>query len=345
MSGILLGSKYYRYDEQNNIEVIRIYKHNDLEVKVYLDNDKDTKTKMTIEELNKNYVRLNPHAILNFCIVKVGSDLDDVIVTMHKLSDLNTGEPTPYCACRQNITDVFANQIRLTETLYVGCSMSLATCPPDVDYRIMLACDQINKCVNLCTYMDDTLDDILGIIKTKEFDITLQALFVDHIKFQVKNNPTLSAMKNRLMAYETYNGYCKTLRTLLEQNNFMYDFYKAFEIEPITMEVTYDQNGVLNAEVTKFISDLHEVNITSTLCMPYWYDIDLSKIDNTYTLIMDKNDKLYVVAYVSNGTKHIEIENIETPENIEKLINSTIANNKSVKEAAEYIRINKNKYK
>ena len=344
-TNLLLGAKYYRYDEQNNIEVIRIYKFNDLEVKAYLDNDKEDKRKLTMEELNKNYVRLNPHSIINFCIVKIKDGLDDVIVMMHKMSDLQKEEPTPYCACRQNITDVFANQIRLSDKLYVGCCMSLETCPPDVDYRIMLACDKISKCINLCAYMDDTLESILDIVKTKEFDITLQALFADHVKFEIKQNPVLESMKSRIMSLDTYNGYCQSLKTLLEQNNFMYDFYRGFNIIPIDKEVTYDNEGVLNPEITKIIGDIFEVNITSTLCMPYWYDIDLSQIDNTYVLLMDKNDNLFVVAYVSIGPKHIEIENVETPENIEKMINSTIASNKSVKEAAEYIRINKNKYK
>ena len=51
-----------------------------------------------------------------------------------------------------------------------------------------------------------------------------------------------------------------------------------------------------------------------------------------------------VVAYVSNGSKHIEIENIESDENIDKLINSTLSENKSIKEVAERLRINKSKY-
>ena len=78
--------------------------------------------------------------------------------------------------------------------------------------------------------------------------------------------------------------------------------------------------------------------------MEYWYDIDLSNINNDYALILDKNNKLFVMAYVSNGPKHIDIEKVESEENIKRLANSTIGNNRSIKEAANHIRINKNKY-
>jgi hypothetical protein len=255
-----------------------------------------------------------------------------------------TNEPTPYCACRQNITDIFANQIKISNKMFVGCSMSLDTCPPDVDYRVMVACNGMQKCVNVCTYMDDTLDDLLYMVNTKDFDRTLEALFVDHINYEAKSNPAVAAGRNMLMKKDTYFGYCKSLRTLLEHNNFMYDFYQTFRIVPLDKEVTYDSQGVLNPEITAIISDIYQENIVSTLCMKYWYDIDLEQIDNDYTLIMDKNDNLYVVAYVSSGRKHIDIENVESEENIEKLANSSVGDNKSIKEAAEFIRLNKNKY-
>lgn len=345
MNNILLGSKYYRYDDNNNIEVVRIYKFNENEIKVYMDDDKNNKFKITVKELNEKYIRLNPHAIVNFCIVKVGNNLDDVIVTMHKMSDLTTNEPTPFCACRQNITDIFANQLRLSEKLYVGCSMSLTTCPPDIDYRMMIACNGIQKCVNVCAYMDDTLNDLLSMIKTKDYDRTLEALFIDHVNYEMKNNPILSSMKERIYKLDTYDGYCKSLKLLLDQNNFMYDFYQAFNIIPIDEEVIYDEDsGAVSDNIVKIISDIYEINIISTLCMKYWYDIDLSNIDNDYVLIMDKNDNLFVIAYVSIGPKHIEIENVESEENIQKLIDSTIGQNKSIREAANHIRINKNKY-
>ena len=340
-NNLLLGAKYYRYDENGNIEVVRVTRHNESEAKIY---DGNEYKKITLEDLQKQYIRLNPHAIVNFCIVKLKDGLDDVIVTMHKMSDLTSNEPTPYCVCRQNITDIFANQIQLSDKMYVGCCMSLDTCPPDIDYRIMIACNGMEKCINVCTYMDDTLNDIIGLVKAKDFNNTLESLFIDHVNAVVRNNPALEAIKDRIKKLDHYDGYCKTLELLLEQNNFMYDFYQAFNIIPIDEEVTYDSEDALDPKITDIISNLYEINITSTLCVKYWYDVDLSDIDNDYVLIMDKNNKLYVVAYVSSGPKNIDIEKVESEENIERLANSTLGNNKSIKAAADHIRLNKNKY-
>lgn len=342
-TNLLLGAKYYRY-EGDDLKLIRVMKFcSETEVKITEEDTKEVK-RVSIKEIEDNYVRLNPHAIINFCIAGLKDGLDDVMVMVHKMSDLASNEPTPYCVCRQNITDIFANQIQLSEKMYVGCCMSLETCPPDIDYRIMIACNSMKKCINVCAYMDDTLDSILEFVKEKEFNNTLEALFIDHVNAVVRNTPTLSMMKDRIMKLDSYDGYCKTLRLLLEQNNLMYDFYRAFRIIPIDEVMVYNSEGAVANNIVDIISNLYEVNIVSTLCMKYWYDIELDKIDNDYTLIMDKNNDLFVVAYVSNGVKHINIEAVESEENIEKLANSALGNNKSIKEAAEHIRLNKNKY-
>lgn len=342
---LLLGAKYYRYKDNDKLEVIRVTKLlNDTDIKVTNDDSKDS-WKMTKKELYENYVKLNPHAVINFCIVKLKDGLlNDVVVTMHKMSDLTSNEPTPYCVCRQNITDIFANQIKISDKLFVGCCMSIDTCPPDIDYRIMIACDGMEKCINVCAYMDDTLDDILNMVNTKDFDRTLESLYIDHVNSIVKKNPTLKMMKERIMNLEYDDGYCKSLRLLLEQNNFMYDFYQAFRIIPIDKEVVYNEENVLSQEIVDIISDLYEINIISTMCTKYWYDINLDNIQNDYSMIMDKNNNLYVVAYISDGPKHINIENIESAENIERLANSTLSDNRSIREAADHIRLNKSKY-
>ena len=340
-NNLLLGAKYYRYNDNDDIELIRIIKFNDTEVKISIG---DETKKITIKELEENYIRLNPHAIINFCIVKLKDGLDDIIVTVHKMSDLTSNEPTPYCVCRQNITDIFANQIQISNKMYVGCCMSLETCPPDIDYRIMIACNGMEKCINVCAYMDDTLDNILSMINSKSFNNTLEALFIDHVNAVIRNNQSLSMMKERIMKLDSYDGYCKTLRLLLEQNNFMYDFYRAFGIIPIDEVVTYNKEGSVSENIIDIISNIFEINIASTFCMDYWYDIELDEIKNDYTLIMDKNNNLYVIAYVSSGPKHINIENVESEDNIERMANSTIRENRSIKEAANHIRLNKNKY-
>lgn len=340
-----LGTKFYRYIEDDKIEIIRVYKSNEVDVSVYDTSNEDNKFKLSLKELEDKYVRLNPHAIINFCIAKVGNNLDDVIVAMHKYSDITSNEPTPYAVCRQNITDVFANQIKISDKMYVGCCMSLYTCPQDVDYRMMIACNGITKSVSVYSYLDDSLDDILRFVKLKDYNRALESLFEDHIKYEASKNPVINSLKNRILNQDHYDGYCKTLKLLLEENNFMYDFYQAFNIIPIDKEVIIDkETSTTTADVIDIIENIYNINITSSLCIKYGYDIDLDNIDNDHVLILDSTDNLYVLAYTASGTKSIDLTKTESDENIELLANSTIGNNESVKASYNHIRLNKNKY-
>ena len=52
------------------------------------------------------------------------------------------------------------------------------------------------------------------------------------------------------------------LRLLLEQNNFMYDFYQTFRIIPIDEEVTFNkEDGTVAQNISDIISDIYQVNI------------------------------------------------------------------------------------
>ena len=67
-NNLLLGAKYYRYDENDNINLIRVIKFcSDSEIKVIEDGNKEAK-RITIKELEEQYIRLEPHAIVNFCL-------------------------------------------------------------------------------------------------------------------------------------------------------------------------------------------------------------------------------------------------------------------------------------
>ncbi len=346
-----IGSKFFKCDDNGNvIDIVRVckYDNNTDHVSVINDLDKSkikSKKKMNLSELYRDYSQLTPHAIINFCIATCGSGTEDVIVMMHRYKDLLSDNPVPYCVLRQSITDLFANTIIKSNKMYTGCCVSLDTCPEGIDYQIMVACNSINKSTVVAAYMDDTLDSILELVKVKDYDLTLGSLFTDHINYECKSNPVLAGAASIIKSKDSYDGYCKTLRKLMEENNFMYDFYMGFDIIPVNFEITYDKDGVLCEKATQVLEYFKMVNIKSTLTLDYWYDIDLDSIQNTYCLMIDSTNTLYVVAYVSNGRKHIELEKTESIDNIMQLVNDAVAgNNKSVKEAYEMIQINKNKY-
>ena len=114
---VLLGSKWYRYDKDGNLVVVRVVRHNSdtnvsvIRLKQKLDEIQSLeKRKIDIRDLEDAYTMLNPDGYVTFNIVTIGNKEDgkpvqDVVVTLHRLKDLNTGNKVPYAVCRQNAND------------------------------------------------------------------------------------------------------------------------------------------------------------------------------------------------------------------------------------------------
>lgn len=345
-ANIIIGNKYFKQDDDGNIiDMVRVYRYDMVDtVHTY---DEDTKANyrtFSLTDLNDNWILLKPHATIVFCIAKCGNDLEDVIICMHKYKDILAGDNEPYCVLRQNITDLFANIVITSSKTYTGCCVSKDTIPEGVDYNIMTACNSVDKNVFISTYMDDTLDDILSLIKTKPFDVTLESLFTDHINYEY-SKPGFGFAKKILKQKDSYDGYCKSLRTLMEENNFMYDFYQAFGIIPVDFEIYIHEDGAICEEAVEVIESVKMVNIIATIGVKYWYDIDFNSIQNDYCLLIDCKANLYVIGYRYSGRKHINLEATESEENIKMLASDPVSkNNDSVKRAFEKIALNKSKY-
>jgi len=273
---ITLGDKYYKADEEGNIEIIRVQKIKTGSI-IVLD---DKKERHSISEIElDDYTRLKPDAYITFSIVTLEQNMRDIIVSMHRRKDIDEGIEAPYAACRQNILDIFANQIVKNDTYYIGCSMSKDTCPSDVDFGIIIACNSIHKMYMVSAYIDDRLTDWLDIVPSKQFDTVLVNIFGN-------------------IANANLQGYSKTLKELLEVNCFMYDFHKGFNIDQVPFNIKYNEDTFeLDFKQTKYLEDLYKVEISRTYVAKFTKEISLSKIKRYYVLINDMNDNLFVIAY------------------------------------------------
>ncbi len=337
---ILSGMKYFKFDDTGNVEIIRIVSGLDPK-RIRAIKESEKKKVFLTEEKLKEYTRLNPDGIIGFSIVKV-HELEDIIITLMRKQELENKDTIPYIICRQNVTDFFTNAIS-PEMKYCGISISKDSVPEGVEFHRILSCDSIENTKSIAVYMDDTLDTILSFIHTKNYDNILYSLFIDHIKYIDKENPD-KLKEDRQKRY--VDGDCKSLKDLMELNNFMYDFYSGFGIIPTHMDLSYikDSCVVLNMEDQCCLSEILAKNIISTIVLKYAKDIDLSKINKEYVLISDKNNNLYIVTYLANGNYHIPIEKVESEENIEKLASIVKSKNSSIAEAYNMIRYNKEKY-
>lgn len=341
---LMIGTKVYHWVEGlEKPEVLRVTSVNDTQVK--LKKNDGTTEKIEKQVLLNNYTLLIPDAILGLSIVQV-SDLEDVMVTVYRRKEIDEKSVLPYCVCRQNITDFFGNAL---DPNFSSCGMSvtLNTLPEGVPMENILACDGVNKQTSIALYIDDTLSDILGLIKSKNYDIVLYNLFMDHAKYISNKHSNPKVYFDIVSKQNTLDGYCKTLKDLLVYNNFMYDVMVGFNIYPLEVDLnnTEDKTSDEYFKFIKYLSTLLRENIVDTLILKYDKDIDLSTIENKYVLVSDKNENLYVVAYISSGKYHIPVEEVESTDNITQLYNVIHPSaTSSLSEAYDMVRYNKDKY-
>jgi len=336
---IILGSKYFDKD----INIIRIISEkNPDKIKAIREEDGE-KIILTYKELEENYTLLSADAFVMFNIVKI-KNLEDVIILVYrKKEEIDTKEPIPYIVCRQNITDFFTNSIS-PQMQYCGISISKDTAPEGVNLQQVMACDGLESADRVAIYIDDTLDSILSLIKTKLYDNVLYTLFMDHLRYVSKSRGGdiyFNFTKNENMV----DGYCKSLKGLLASNNFMYDIHRGFGIFPLDIDLGKDEDSNLSAENKSVLESLLCKNITESLVVKFKKDIDLTKIKKDYVLVSDIHENLYLVAYRHHGKYHIPVESIETAENIQKIAASIgYHGGSSATEAYKHIRLNRDKY-
>lgn len=342
---IINGTKYFNFNNEGDVEVIRIKNAKDLKNIKIIRNDK--KEVIDSNELLNKYTKIRPDALIYFSDVNI-RDLNDVIITVSRKQEMDSNDTVPYSVCRQNITDFFANSLSKNME-YCGVNVTKETLPEGVDMNQIMACDGINSFDTVAFYLDDTLDDILSFIKTKVYDNILYTLFMDHLKYKVdKNNGGklfLDAMKTR----NTVDGYCKTLKDMLTYNNFIFDLRTGFNIYCLDIDLSEDNNSYLsvhNREVLEYVLCKNILDGPESLVILYDKDIDLTQIKKEFILVSDINENLYVVIYESYGHYHIPVENIESEENIELLAKSiNYKENSSITEAYNHMKFNRDKYK
>ena len=327
---VVTGEKYYKTETgeiirvlvDSNPHMIKCSKGNSLQ-----------RVKLSPKELERDYIKLAPHATITFSIVKM-QDLEDVIVTVYRKEDMEKKESLPYIACRQSITDLFANTINPDyKNLITGFCASKESLPEKVPMESILACDTIISSDVIAVYMNDNFGDIMKLIKSKEYDTALYNLFVDHVSY--KYNGKVKEYLDK----PCVDGYVKTLRDLLIDNEFMYEFNRGFGIYPLTIIVSNEEinDKKLSIYNSMVISNVILRKITSTLLIPYDHTIDTDIISNDHILFKDKSGRLFILLYTWSEEIPIDVASIESPENISKLANIPgYATNKNILNAIQF---------
>ena len=240
---------------------------------------------VSADEFLRDYKFLRPDAIFSACSLSVQGE-NDVMLVLGKPNDSNEN----MVVCRQGVFDFFSNNVRKHETddFYVGVSVSKKTCPANINFTDIMACDKLEHNRFMYVYLDDTLDDILSLFTQKKYDSILA---------------NMAAKRTFINGHRTV-GYCHTLRELLTTNNFMYDFRQMFDIMDLPFAINEETEG-LSVDNIIFMENELKVNIMETYLIRYTREIDLRTIKRSYKLVASAADnfsKIYIVGYdVADG--------------------------------------------
>lgn len=326
---IYKNDRFYRWedDKLQEVRVIKINNEDSFTVIKTKGDDIGVKIKVPKKSLFEYYTRLNPDACIEFAVVKVTDKMTDVMVTVTKRDQPGS----PYIVCRQNAVDLFA-QWAYKDTKLTGICISRSSCPEGVNFDDFLVYTDKTVSEIVSYYLGDNMHDIFKILRfMDDYDNTLRDNFDKYIKSISLNSKWVEDIykKSNFM-----DGYCKSLVTLLELNNFEYELNTCYGILSTDFDDSDFEDGNLSDNAREVLSNMTGVNIDKAIAVDYDKDVDLSKIKRNYCLVSDKNRKLRIVAYT--GVKRTTDVERDTEGNIS--IANTIM-------AFDHINFNNRKYK
>lgn len=302
--GNILGARLFRYVD-DTLEVYKVISYvNTSEIRIK-NIDTNEKKRMKYSDIEKSgFNILNPDGYITFNIVDIGSNKEDIIVSMHRIEDIAEG-CRPYCVARQAVINIYNEVIKRYDNFtHVGMTMSIDTVPENVKYDMMLACESVKLFTSIAYYIDDKLDDILECITVrnmKKYNQVLEALFMDNYE---KLSDYIKATED-ILSKDNYYGFCRNLKTFLTYHEFMYDarhglgvayIDKSFDLDLYTDQDMY----VPHKEIVDYIEESYGFKIYNPVMYRFSKDIDLKKIDKNYLLCMFKEENLYICTYDSS---------------------------------------------
>lgn len=316
----MIGYKLFKILDDESIDMVRIVgmrkpfkvkdaDSNPSEITIYEYSTGQRKKVKVVDY--KDYTPLEPDGILTASIVSVrdskNKPVKDVIVSATKYLNIKLGiSSIPYAVCRQNITDIFYNLMAKSEDdTMAGLAVNMDTCPSNFDFRMMFAADSIsfNEFINF--YRTDTMEDILSLLKIDKYDEVLKDTYERHCNHI--NRPDL-------LFKSEHAGWCKSLKKLIEINNFESDINQMLGITkldfalddyidckclPSDPQTTYNVAG---NELRYWLSLTYKVNMSEVAMIEFDHDINMADFNNSkYLILRDSTNKMYLAVYTTEG--------------------------------------------
>ena len=282
-----IGAYFFKY-EKDDLILLRLWKVKDKNRYIMKDMNNNISVRLTKDQF-ESYTMLEPDGLIVHVLASDPMQGIDTLCMLYKLEDIDNNIPEPYAVCRQNIIDPFETLLNNDpKKTYVGVSISRDTAPEGFDFKSVCMAAGIREQRMHFVYKDDSLDDILLFANQVMYDKSLHL-----IKEHMDDDDNMK-----------YEGFKNTYRELLEENDFMYDFRRAFNILRINLPIDtsidrWTENGIykISNEEVRSIESITKHQIIDPVLIEYDKSIDLDEIKRSYIIFEDANKKLYVISY------------------------------------------------
>ena len=288
---IFPGSKYYTYVKDDRY-VVRVISVNDNTVLVKLSNGNIKNMDRTL--LENVGIRLIPDAICDIMIGKLNDDNKDVCMYIYRLDEFFHNDKNTYDASlllRNDHYSAYKNEINANGNVYVGECCTKLNNPYDGRLIELSEFKSIESTYKFDIYLNDTIDDIISCIP---------------YKYLSEINNVLKATYDRYSTYANVLGASEDIKSLMVNNNFMYNFRSIYNIYQVNWPGVYDDklshnsngNIILNNKQVKFLEDMLQKHIDNINVIEYDKDINVKDIINyNHILISDSTEKIYLITY------------------------------------------------
>lgn len=255
----------------------------------------------TDQELKDKYVRLTPDASMYIFVTdsksrKYDNPPPDVYVVVNKASTISRFNKT----LNETPIDLIIRQncVNIDTTVFDprNIKINVGVCICNIDKNGSQ--DQINDLMTIRSidfktkvdiYLEDTIDDIISCLPKDQ---------INPVNYQLKKI-------HSMMYCNMYNGYCKSLKELLEHNNFISNYRSLYNVINIDFKIdlgkeSYSVNGDLILTESQHLAfeDILRKHITNISIIKYDRDIDIAKIvSRDHIMVSDTDNIIYLIVY------------------------------------------------
>lgn len=295
-----IGAYFFKY-EKDELILLRLYKVKDENTFLLKDKQK-SKVVLTKEQLEE-FTMIEPDGLIIHVLASDPQHGVDTLCMLYKIEDIDNNVMEPYAICRQNVIDPFETILNNDSSkIYVGVSMSRDTAPADFDFKSLCTAAGVRDQKINFVYKDDSFEDIMSFVH--------ESLY----------NKALNIIKSHMSKDDrsTYIGFESTYRQLLIDNDFMYDFRRAFNIVRLNLTIdtsidSWTEDGIykISDKEIKTVESLTKHQVIAPILIKYDKSVDIDSIKRDYLFFEDLNKELYIISYEKGEYINREYDSLE----------------------------------